>query len=106
MDRLSERSTRNIWWLILGISGLSVLGWFINTFSPDSVQMITLFFVIIAATAFFSSLFVFKIVRRAVLVTMGVVVWLVLRLVGLRDWYYPILLIPILISLEILLEKR
>jgi len=65
-----------------------------------------LFFLIIAATIFFSSLFLFKIVRRATLVTFGIVVWLLLRLLGLRDWYYPILLLPVLISLEILFQKR
>lgn len=101
-----NKSNRNIWWLIVGISGLSVLGWFINTFTPDSMQMVALFFLIITVTAFFSSLFVFKIMRRAILVTLGILIWLLLRLMGLRDWYYPILLIPILISLEILLEKR
>ncbi len=101
-----ERQKRNAWWLIVGISGLSILGWFINTFSPDSFEKIILFFSIIAATTFFSSLFVFKIVRRSILVTLGVMVWLLLRLVGLRDWYYPVLLIPVLVSLEILFEKR
>lgn len=101
-----NRPSRNIWWLILGISGLSVLGWFINTYQPDSVEMVALFFLIITAITFFSSLFIFKIVRRAVLIIAGVIVWLLLRLVGLRDWYYPVLLIPVLISLEILFQKR
>ena len=101
-----ERQKRNAWWLIVGISGLSILGWFINTFPPDSFETISLFFLIIAATTFFSFLFVFKIVRRATLVTLGVMVWLLLRLVGLRDWYYPVLLIPVLVSLEILFQSR
>lgn len=101
-----NKPARNIWYLILGISGLSVLGWFVNTFTPDSFGEISLFFVIIAATTFFTSLFLLKIVRRAILVTLGIVVWLLLRLLGLRDWYYPVLLLPILISLEILLRTR
>jgi len=101
-----DRPKRNILWLILGIFGLSGLGWFGNTFRPETIPMLTLFFLIIAATAFFSSLFLFKIVRRALLVTVGVVVWLLLRLLGLRDLWYPLLLIPCLISLEILFQRR
>jgi len=101
-----DRPKRNILWLIFGICGLSVLGWFINTFPPDNILLLILFFVIIAATTFFSSLFLFKIVRRAVLVTLGVVVWLTLRLLGLRELWYPLLLIPCLVSLEILFQKR
>ena len=95
-----------MWYLLVGISGLCVLGWFVNTFTPENILLLILFFMIIAATAYFTSLFLFKIVRRAVLVTIGVTVWLTLRLLGLRDLWYPLLLIPCLISLEILFQKR
>ncbi|MCX6791783.1 MAG: hypothetical protein NT149_01980 [Candidatus Gottesmanbacteria bacterium] len=101
-----DRPKRNILWLILGICGLSVLGWLVNTFPPENIPLLILFFVIIAGTVFFSSLFLFKIVRRAVLMTIGVVVWFTLRLLGLRELWYPLLLIPCLISLEILFQKR
>lgn len=97
---------RNIWWLIIGICGLSVLGWFTSTVSPANFLMVILLFVIIGVTIFFSSLFLLKIVRRAALVTFGVMIWLVLRLLGLRDYYYPVLLVPVLISLEMLLRTR
>lgn len=92
--------------LIIGISGISLLGWFVNSFSPDSVWMIALFFVILCASTFFISLFFLKKVSRAAILTLGVAVWLALRFLGLRELYYPILLIPILISLEILLQNR
>lgn len=95
-----------MWYLILGISGLSVLGWFVNTFQPENILLLIPFFVIIAATTFFFSLFLLKIVRRAALVTLGVVIWLILRLLGLREIWYPLLLLPCLISLEILFGKR
>jgi hypothetical protein len=101
-----HRPTRNIWWLIIGISGLSTLGWFANTFSPENIQLLVLFFIIIAVTTFSTALFLLKIVRRSVLVTLGVVVWLLLRMVGLRELWYPLLLILCLISLEILFQKR
>jgi hypothetical protein len=35
-----------------------------------------------------------------------VAVWLGLRLLGLRELWYPLLLIPCLISLEILFQRR
>lgn len=101
-----DRPKRNMLWLILGMCGLSVLGWFSNTFPPENMLLLILFFVIITATTFFSSLFLFKIVRRSLLVTIGVAVWLGLRLLGLRELWYPLLLIPCLISLEILFQKR
>ncbi len=101
-----DRPKRNILWLILGICGLSVLGWFGNTFPPENILLLTLFFVIVTATTFFISLFLLKIVRRSVLMTLGVVIWLLLRFFGLRELWYPLLLIPCLISLEILFQKR
>ncbi len=92
--------------IIIAISGVSLLGWFVNTFTPDTILRLVLFFLIVAVITFFSSLFVLKNVRRASLVTLGVVIWLMLRLFGLREIWYVLLLIPCLISLEILLQKR
>ncbi len=95
-----------MWPLIGAISGLSFLGWFVNTFTPDSFPRLVLFFLIVAATTFYASLFFVKIVRRAAFVTIGVVIILILRLLGLREVWYVLLLIPCLISLEILLRVR
>lgn len=91
-------------WFIITISGLSILGWFVNTYPPNSFLRIAIFFLLIGATTFFTSLYLLKIVRRAALLTLGVVIWLLLRFLDLRDWYYPALLLPILISLDILLR--
>lgn len=101
-----EKPERNIWHLIFGMSGLSVLGWFMSSFSPANFLFVALFFLIVAVMVFFSSLFVFKSARRAILVTIGVIVWLVLRLLGLREIWYPFLLVLCLISLEILFQRR
>lgn len=92
--------------VVIGISGISLLGWFVNSYSPDSVWMIAVFFVILSASVFFISLLFLKKIRRAALLTFGVILWLILRFLGLRELYYPILLIPILISLEILFQNR
>jgi hypothetical protein len=93
-------------WLVVGITGLSLLGWFVNTYPPDSFIRILIFFAILGGTTFCISFFFLKIVRRATIITVGVIVWLLLRYLGLRDWYYPLLLLPILISLEMLFQKR
>src|SRR5947207_13453525 len=102
-DPRMYKTNRNIWFLILGISGVSMLGWFVHTFSPENILFIALFFIIIATATFFCSLFIVKTVRRAFLLTLGVLLFLLLRLFGLRDWYYIILLIACLVSLELLL---
>ncbi len=96
--------TYTMWYMVAGISGLSALGWLVNSTEPTAAT-IGAFFIIIAAAAFFFSLAVFKIVRRAALVTFGVIIWLLLRAFGLREWYYPALLIPVLISLEAILRN-
>lgn len=93
-------------WFVVGISGLSLLGWYVNTYPSDSLVRILLFFAILGVTTFFTSFFLLKNRKRAVLITLGVIVLFLLRLIGLRNWYYPALLLPVLISLEILFQTR
>ncbi len=97
---------RNVWWLILGITGLSGLAWFMNTIPPDSMSQIIEFLLIILVTSFVSAQFLLNNVRRAVLVSVGFSIFLVLRYLGLRDPIYLILLVASLISLEMLLSKK
>lgn len=100
-----EKPKRNLLWLFMGLAGIGLLGWFINAFSPNSVQLLLTFFSIITATVFFLSLFVLRQLRYAILTTLGIFAWLVLRFFGLREVYYGILLVAILVSLEVLLRK-
>lgn len=92
---------RNIWHLILGISGLSSLGWFINSFSPNSWQKISFFFFLVFLSSILISQYLLRNLRRAFLVSTGLTVFLILRALDLRSPLYIVLLLACLISLEL-----
>lgn len=104
--RLHGHTNHNVIWLIIGICGLSGLGWLINTQDPDFIVPLGAFFLLISVTAFSLTLFITNIVRRSVLVGGGVFVFFLLRFLGLRDLYYAVLLLACLISLEVYMQKR
>jgi len=97
---------RNSWWLFIGVIGVSVLGWFTNTFSPKELFFRAIFFLIIFITTTSLFFYVLNNVRRALLVGIGVVSFLILRYVGLREVFYAILLLASLVSLEVFFQKR
>ena len=103
---MRQPKPRNVWWLLFGISGISALGWFIHTFPPASTLVFIGFFAITAAASYFSALFILNSVRRAGLVSIGVITILFLRYIQLRQVHYIILLLAVLISLELMLQKR
>jgi hypothetical protein len=98
-----DRDTK---WLIIGICGLSGLGWLINTQDPSYLIPLSVFFLILFITAYSFSYFVTNIVRRSLLLGGGVFVYFLLRFLGLREIWYVILLLICLISLELSLQKR
>ena len=97
---------RDIKWLIIGVCGLSGLGWLINTQDPDYLIPLGAFFLILFITAYSFGYFLTNIVRRSVLIGSGVFVFFLLRFLGLREIWYLILLLICLISLELSLQKR
>lgn len=97
---------RSVWWLIAGISGISALAWFANTYTPDSWQMIALFFTLITAILTSFLLYFLNNVRHFLLITGGLLVFFFLRLLGLREIIYPLLLVATLLSIELVLRKR
>lgn len=97
---------RNIWHLILGVSGLSALGWFINSFSPTKPLYLTVFFLTVLLSFLFLSLYLLQNVRRSLLLSTGLAIFLLLRLLDLRHPLYVILLFACLLSLELSLRKR
>ena len=100
------KKPRNVWWLVVGISGLSLLGWFINTFGPNSFFVTLMFFLIIFFTNICFSLFILNNVRRAILLSLGVILFFFLRLLNLREPFYIILLLASIVSLELYLRKQ
>ncbi len=99
-------SPRNSFWLIVGIAGLSFLGWLMTTSEPHGVPSLILFLSVVSGTSFSLSLFVVNNTRRAVLISTGITVYFVLRYIGLRHIIYPILLVASLLSLELVSHKR
>lgn len=92
--------------IVIVVTAVSTLAWFVNSYTPDSWQRIGIFFILI--TIILSSLLIplLNNVRRVLLVTGGVLILLLLRLLGLREIIYPLLLAATLLSLELMLRKR
>lgn len=104
---ISLRHTEhNISWILICVAAISVLGWYTNTYTPDSVVKMGLFLVLIYSIVFFFVLFVLNNVRRAILSSSGVVIFLALRYLGLREIYFPLLLIAILILIDLYFSKQ
>jgi len=97
---------RNITWLLVGISGISGLAWLTNTQNPANPIFLLLFFVILFFTAYSLTFFITNIVRRSLLVSGGVLVFFLLRYLGLREPLYIVLLVASLVSLELSSQKR
>lgn len=93
-------------WLIAALSGLSALGWLINTQEPDRPIIYFLFFSIIFCTTYSIAFFLTNIVRRSLIIASGVFGFFLLRFSGLREPIYIVLLASCLISLELYLQKR
>lgn len=100
------KKERNVWWLIAGVSGISLLAWFINTYNPDTYIRHAEFFLLLFFSVTSLSIFVIGSMRRAVFVGIGLIIFLLLRLIGLREPLYPILLTVSLVSLELYLNKQ
>lgn len=99
------RQRRNTKLLILGFLGLAGLAFFADKFAPSSLQIVSAFLLIFLLSDFFLSQYLLNNVRRAILLSSGLTVFLALRAAGLREPIYPALLIACLISLELLFGK-
>lgn len=104
--RLIIDKERNLLWLILGISGISILAWFGNTYPPDTMVKIAtallLFFTMISSMSYF----LLNNVRHALLLSLGLSIFLILRILQLREPIYPILLLVSVLSLELLFQNK
>lgn len=100
------RPRRSVGLLIVCISGISALAWFANTYTPDSWQTVITLFTLITVIITSLLLYFLNNVRHILIITGGIVVLLILRYWGLREIIYPMLLMAVLFSLELMLRKR
>jgi len=103
---MRQRHPRNLWWLLLGLISISGAAWFVNTYPPVSWQLIAVFFIFLFVSSLCIFLYLLNNVRHALLVSLGVILFLILRYLNLRQSYYIVLLVASLASLEIALRKR
>lgn len=103
---MERHNGRNIWYLFLGIWAVSGLAWFVNTFPPTSPTNLIIFFLLVFFSGLFLSQFVLKKFRLSVLLSTGLTIFLLLRLLDLRQPIYPALLFACLLSLELYYRKR
>lgn len=103
---MKPTKSRQIWWLIAGISGICATAATIHTYTPDQFVAVIAFFLLVFVSFYFLMLFLFNTPRRAILVSAGLVIFLILRMLGLREPIYALLLAAALISLELVLQTR
>lgn len=100
-----QKKPRNILLIITAVTGLSMIGWLMNTYIPNLLAVV-IFFLLLFSIVTSLALFALLNVRRSLLIAGAVTGFLFLRLIGLREPLYPILLTACLVSLELYLNKR
>ncbi len=93
-------SPKNPLILFLGITGLILLAAYINIAPPDTAVNIIGFFTLLVATMLLLGIYAIRNIRRVIVITFAVVVYLCLRYVGLRHPLYAVLLTASIIALE------
>lgn len=97
---MQNQSPRRPIFLFFGFIGISVIGWLINTVRPTNISVIILFLFLIFFTTLPLFYFLLNNVRRSVLISTGIAIFLILRYVQLREPYYVLLLVLLLLSFE------
>lgn len=101
-----QKKQRNPFMLFTGLTGLIGLSAYVNIVPPDSFMSLTGFFLlfIIAVTALL--FYVMQHMRHAMLISAGMTIYLILRLLGLRQPLYAVLLLASIIALEYLWKDQ
>lgn len=97
---------RDFRYALLGTSSISVLGYYIYAFPPDTSVHIAILFTIIALTVFSWTYYIVPVRRIAFLTTGFVVTFLLLRILKLHHPIYILLLLSTIVSLELIRNKR
>lgn len=92
--------------LFIGLSGLIATAAYVNIIAPDSLVSLLGFFVILGVASTSLGIYLFRHTRHAWLVSGGIVLYLILRLIGLKQPLYAVLLIASIIALEFLWKEQ
>lgn len=96
----STRTPRNPAMLFFGITGLILIAAYVNVVRPDTALYIAGFFILLLATLMCLGIYTLKNVRRAIMISSAVIIFLFLRIVDLRNPLYAVLLTASVIALE------
>jgi len=91
---------RNILHLFLFLIFASTLGWFINSYPPELLWQFVGFYLLLGLTILLLFQFLLRNFRRALLVSIGVVLFFILQSFNLRHPLYSALLALCLLSIE------
>lgn len=100
MDRSTKRQSRNINWIFGALVGFCTFAWFAHTYAPTEPVHFIPFFILLFCSTVSLLLYLTNNVRRSILISIGFVIFLLLRLVGLRDVLYALLLLASLVAIE------
>lgn len=91
---------RNVTHLFLFLVSASGLGWFINSFPPETLWQFAAFYLLLGSSLFFLFHFILVHTRRAFLISLSTIIFLLLRALNLRHPLYLVFLVICLLSIE------
>lgn len=95
------RRQRKISWMIIGLVLLGILIAYIFFVPPKNIFSISGFLLFFMISLFYLLLFTLNHPRQALLISIAVTAYLIVRMFDLTHWLYPILLIAIVATLEL-----
>jgi hypothetical protein len=81
------------------------LGAYVNLLTPQSTFSVIGLLTIIAGGIFCFSMFLTHSVKRSAVFATGILIFLILRFLGLREWYFPLLLSITVLSTDAYLVR-
>ncbi|MEK7533019.1 MAG: hypothetical protein AAB542_01165 [Patescibacteria group bacterium] len=101
-----QKKARNPLTLFIGVTTLIVTAAYINVFPPDSLMVLLGFFALLMISSTTLGIYLFPHTRHAILISSGLAVYLMLRLIGLRHPLYTLLLVASIAALEYLWREN
>lgn len=101
-----QKKERNPALLFIGLSLLIITAAYINVTPPASLISLIGFFLLLSIVSTTLGFYLFHHMRHAVILSVGIIIWLILRLIGLRHPLYTVLLIASIIALEYLWKDQ